>query len=167
MVLKRIIGFVDHISSKIQSYIIIIACILVTSFILISAILRYVFKADFYGSEELILITAFWLYFTGSASSARDNTHINADMVTLFTKNKKYIRIVSYIRLLINMAVVCCAVMWGIDWLKWSNEINGSSPVFKIPNIIAQIPIVLSFVCWLLYLIRDFILLVREGRGKS
>ncbi len=31
-------------------------------------VLRYVFKSDLFGIEEIVVIAAFWLYFMGSST---------------------------------------------------------------------------------------------------
>lgn len=164
--MRKILKWLDSITCLIQEYILVITCVMVTALIMVGAILRYIFKTDFYGSEELILFTAFWLYFTGSMSSSRDNTHINADMVTLFTKNKKVIKSVHAISIFISLVVACLALKWGFDWISWSFRIKGKSPVFKLPNLIAQIPIVLSFFFWVIYLIRDIVKIIVEKEVK-
>ena len=38
-----------------------------TACMVYSVILRYVFKGNFYGSDEVIMLFAFWLYFMGAA----------------------------------------------------------------------------------------------------
>lgn len=164
--MRKLLKWLDNVTRIIQEYILVITCILVTTLIMIGAVMRYVFKTDFYGSEELILFTAFWLYFTGSMSSSRDNTHINADMISLFTKKTGVIKAVHAVSMVISFVVACLALKWGFDWIIWSAKINGKSPVFKMPNLIAQIPIVISFLFWVIYLIRDIIKLFVQKENK-
>ncbi len=45
----------------IQQYIMIGCSLLISGMIFLGAIMRYVFKTDFYGLEELVMIFAFWL----------------------------------------------------------------------------------------------------------
>ena len=154
----------DKVTNKIQEYILMITCVAVTALIIIAALMRYIFKVDFYGSEELILFIAFWLYFVGSINSSRDDTHINADMVTLFTSNQKILRAVKIFRTLLCIAITAVATKWSFDYVSWTFLTGGRSNVFKLPTIIAQFPIFLSYVCWLIYLIRDAVLLFTTNK---
>lgn len=79
----------DHVIFKIQEYICIITSVLITSLIVIAAIMRYILGINFGGSEELVLFAAFWFYFTGSSLAYRDDAHINADMTSLLFKSEK------------------------------------------------------------------------------
>lgn len=79
----------DHVIFKIQEYICIITSVLITSLIVIAAIMRYILGINFGGSEELVLFAAFWFYFTGSSLAYRDDSHINADMTSLLFKSEK------------------------------------------------------------------------------
>lgn len=164
--MKKILKWFDTVTCFIQEYILVLTCVIVTALIITGAIMRYIFKTDFYGSEELILFTAFWLYFIGSMSSARDNTHINADMISLFTKKQSAIKVVHVISVCVSLFVAVLALKWGVDWLLWAQKIKGKSPVFKMPNLIAQFPIVLSFFFWVLYLIRDLIKILFNKESK-
>lgn len=79
----------DHVIFKIQEYICIITSVLITSLIVIAAIMRYILGINFGGSEELVLFATFWFYFTGSSLAYRDDAHINADMTSLLFKSEK------------------------------------------------------------------------------
>ena len=103
--MKALLKLLDTITCKIQEYIMIITCVAVTVLIMVAAAMRYIFHYDFYGSEEIILFTAFWLYFTGSISSSRDDTHITANMVSMFTSNQKVIRAVEIVK-----SVICILI---------------------------------------------------------
>lgn len=49
----------DHVIFKIQEYICIITSVLITSLIVIAAIMRYILGINFGGSEELVLFARF------------------------------------------------------------------------------------------------------------
>ena len=56
--LKKLDNFLENI----ENIILIITGIAVCLLIFIGAMMRYIFKIDFYGSEEIILFISFWLY---------------------------------------------------------------------------------------------------------
>ena len=83
-ILKKIDGMLEWV----QNWILIITGTLVGAMILVNAVCRFL-VIDWFGSEELTMFVAFWLYFTGAAAASRDRTHISADMMGLFTNNPK------------------------------------------------------------------------------
>ncbi|NLY19751.1 MAG: TRAP transporter small permease [Tissierellia bacterium] len=142
---------ISRIWDKIQEYILIISGSAVCILIFISALMRYILKKDFYGSEEIILFIAFWLYFTGSMYAAKKDTHITADMISIFTTNQKIIYLFGNIRNLVSLFINVLVTKWCIDYVLWSIQLGGRSDVFKIPHIIGQIPILISFAMWTVY----------------
>lgn len=139
----------------IQEYIMIITGVAVTILILVAAAARYIFKIDFYGSEEITLFFAFWLYFIGSMYAAKNNTHINASMISMFVKNKKTIKKIEIIKDCITLFLVVIVTYWCFNYVSWSFTMNARSNVFKLPNVIAQLPILFSFIAWVFYAFRD------------
>ena len=79
----------DALIEWIANWILVITGIAVCVLIFSGAVMRYVLRTDFYGSEELILVAAFWMYFIGSAMAAKHNTQIKAEMLEMFIKNPK------------------------------------------------------------------------------
>ena len=147
----------DRITVPIQEWIMIITCIIVTAIIMAGALGRYIFKIDFFGSEELTLFFAFWLYFIGSMYAARNNSHINANMISMFTDNKKVINTFELFKDIISLLMAIVATVWSYNYVSFSITMNARSSVFKIPNVIAQLPILISFFAWIFYAIRDLI----------
>lgn len=94
----------DHVIFKIQEYICIITSVLITSLIVIAAIMRYILGINFGGSEELVLFAAFWFYFTGSSLAYRDDAHINADMTSLLFKSEKAKKRMAVVKYAVSMA---------------------------------------------------------------
>ncbi len=135
--------------------------------IIISAFLRYILKIDFYGSEEYILLAGFWLYFTGSMSAARDKSHLSADMINVFTDNRKVISLMAIIRDILSLAICCLAISWSWDYFRWQWGLNPVTSVHRIPKTLQQFPMFFSFVIWAFYLVRDSIKAVMSFKGIS
>lgn len=129
----------------------------VAMMIIVAALLRYVFKIDFYGSEEFTLLAGFWLYFVGSISACRGKSQLNADMVTVFTKNKQIIRIFALLRDLLSLGICLLVVKWCWDYFSWQWMLHPVTSVHRIPKTFQQFPMCFSFVMWGIYLIRDCI----------
>lgn len=119
-------------------YIMILCSIASTGCILYSVILRYIFKSNFYGSDEIILMFAFWLYFTGAVYGSYENSHIKADLMNVYVKN---IRIKDFINLLAQMIMIVVNVIlitWALDYFMWGLEKMPLSTGLKIPLVIPQ-----------------------------
>jgi len=54
-----------------------------------STILRYFFKTDIPGVEELLLLPIFWLYFMGGSQASYEDSHISGELLSTYVKNKK------------------------------------------------------------------------------
>ena len=144
---------------------VIFSSIAVCAMIFIGAIARYIFHSDFFGSEELILLAAFWLYFIGNALAAKHNTLIKAEMLDMFIKNKKILGLSNILKYLISLSVAAVASVWAIQYLMWNININMRSNVFRFPVYITVIPIAISFIAWTIYCFRDLILCIK-GMNK-
>ncbi len=150
-VLKRI----DNMLEFINEYILIISGAAITLLIMAGAFLRYIFAINFKGSEEIIMMIGFWLYFVGSISAAREKSHLSADMMTLFTRNQKILSCAALVRDVLSLAVCALAIKWCYDYWCWTFPLHPVTSVYKIPMWIQQFPMVISFVIWGIYLVRD------------
>lgn len=162
MILKKL----DRILNFVEEWILIVTGTAVGSMILINALCRFL-KIDWFGSEELTLFVAFWLYFTGSACAARDNTHISADMLELFTSNQRIRAGVHILRNLISIAICTTFTGWCFNYVMWQIDLGAKSMAYKLPVVISTLPILLSFFLWCLYLIRDLIRSVKAFSNSS
>ena len=155
---------IDRALQHVYDYIMMISGTAVALLIIISAFLRYILKIDFYGSEEYILLAGFWLYFTGSVSAARGKSHLNADMITVFTHDQKILRIFAVIRDVLSMAACILVIKWCWDYFSWQFKLHPVTSVHRIPLVLQQFPMCFSFVLWGVYLIRDCIAAFRDLR---
>ena len=101
---------VDSFFCKIQEYICILCGIFIALTIICAAFMRYILKMNFGGSEELILFAAFWFYFMGSSLAFREDSHITADMSSLFFKNEKTKKYIHCIKYSISMIIALIAL---------------------------------------------------------
>lgn len=66
----KLLRSLDRFIEKLQNWILLLTGTAITMMILVNALFRFL-KVDWFGSEELILFVAFWLYFTGSACASQ------------------------------------------------------------------------------------------------
>ncbi len=67
--------------SKLEGAIVALCSLFIAVAFSMVVIVRYVFHADLFAYEEIVLPVAFVLYFIGAARASRDDTHIKADLV--------------------------------------------------------------------------------------
>ncbi len=153
----KVLKTIDSIFEFINQYIMIITGALITILILAGTVMRYILHINFYGQEEVVLLVGFWMFFIGSISAAREKTHLNADMLSLFTKNQKILNGFALFKEICSLLICILAAKWCIDYFAWSVPKNPKTSVHKIPLYLQQFPMVLSFVAWSIYLVRDVI----------
>lgn len=156
----KILKKLDHMLEWVQDWILIITGTAVGLMILVNAAFRFL-RIDWFGSEELTLFVAFWLYFMGAACAARENTHISADMLSLFTSNIRIRAVADIIKNTIGAAMSAVFTGWCFNYVLWQAQLGAKSAVYKLPVIISTIPILLCFFLWTLYLIRDLVTAVK------
>jgi TRAP-type C4-dicarboxylate transport system permease small subunit len=105
---------------KIERFIIISASWLCTLIIVLGVCLRYLFNADLFGIEEFLIIIAFWLYFMGAAYGSYEGSHIRADILMIFVKNKKTMKILRLIELSTSTFAAAVFTFWGFQLLHSS-----------------------------------------------
>lgn len=163
----KILSVIDKGLQVIYDHIMMITGAAVTLLILAGAFMRYVLKIDFRGSEEIILMFGYWLYFIGSISAARNCSHLNANMVTVFTSNQRVIRVFNLIRDVLALAICALAINWCWKYWSWTWGLKPVTSVRKIPYFIQQFPMCLSFLMWGIYLVRDCICSVIAVKGEA
>ncbi|PKL01653.1 MAG: hypothetical protein CVV55_08465, partial [Synergistetes bacterium HGW-Synergistetes-2] len=61
---------------KLQKALLVLSSCFVVLIMCVAVLLRYVFKTDLFGIEEIVVIAAFWLYFIGSSYGVYDKSHV-------------------------------------------------------------------------------------------
>jgi len=132
-------------------YAMILCSVSSTACIIIAVVLRYIFKSNFYGSDEIILMFAFWLYFTGAVYGSYENSHIKADLMNVYVKN---IRIKDFINLVAQTAMIAVNVTfvtWAWNYFVWGLEKMPLSTGLKIPLVIPQSAVFFGLLLMLFY----------------
>ncbi|HBW37520.1 TRAP transporter small permease [Desulfosporosinus sp. BICA1-9] len=130
---------------KFQRSVMIVCSLMIVIGISLGATLRYIFKTDLYGMEEIIVIFAFWLYFMGGSYGSYQKNHITADLVSVYVTSPKIRSIVMLISSLITTGLCYMATYYAVSFFSWSLIKGGTSSVWRIPIVIPQGAIFLSF----------------------
>lgn len=107
--LKKISSFVIRAERAVAA----ITCIAIIVMVFTTVILRYIFKSQIAGMEEMILTAAFVIYFIGSSIGAYEESEITADMMSLFLKKPRSLALARAIRSLVEAGLMLVASYWA------------------------------------------------------
>jgi len=140
---KIVYGIVGGLTSVVAAFL--------TLFVFITVISRYVFKSDIFGSEEIILLFTWWMYFIGGIGGSIEDSQIKADMIDVLVSNKIIVDICKGIAGILEFIVfVLCGILAAN--LVATNLVK--MPVttgLRIPMVCLQIPLVIGFFGMALY----------------
>jgi TRAP-type C4-dicarboxylate transport system permease small subunit len=142
-----------------QRVILFIATTVVIMTLMVVVLARRLFYVNILGYGELLVVAAFWMYFIGSAYAGWEESHIKADMMSLFVKSER-------VKLKIGIAAKTVGVLIGIpiiylayEMLVFDVETNQSTIDLGIPMAFIQSAMLICFVLMafysIVYILRD------------
>ncbi len=141
---------------QIQRWLLIASSIFVVLIMCVEVLLRYVFKADLYGIEEIVVIAAFWLYLIGSSYGVYDKSHVKADIIPQMLSKKTQAFLSVIIRL--TMSVLCCLfTFWAIDMIRHGLKYMPRTTGLGIPIVISQFSILMGYFLMSIYSVVYFL----------
>lgn len=123
----------------------IVASVASTGCMVYAVIKRYCFKGNFYGSDEVIMLFAFWLYFMGAAYGSFENSHIKADLLNVYIKNLRIKDGITVFSQFCTVVVNTIVLMWATRFFVTEISKWGLSTSLKIPLIIPKSVIFFGF----------------------
>ena len=142
----------------IQKGILIITSSLAVLIIVYNTIDRYIIQRGFFGMEELIIITAMWLYWVAGMQASYEASHIKGDVVNIFIKSEKGRKIVALIAQGLTVFGLFFWMRWGLDYYAWiTGRGQAVTQGLRIPMITSQFPLILGFCSMFLYSIYHFV----------
>ena len=132
-----------------------------------SVILRYIFKANFYGSDEVIMLFAFWLYFMGAVYGSYEDSHIKADLLNVYIKNLRAKDILALVAQFLTIVVNTIVLIWAFRYFRAEIVKWGRSTALKIPLVIPKSAVFFGFALMefyhVYYFIHNILLFHRNG----
>lgn len=116
---------------------------------------RYALKLDFFGFDEIVMISAFWMYFIGSSYAMEKREHVRADILEriLPLKGKKILRIISG---LIQTLVAIEAMRLSISYIINGFKIWPTTSAWNLPMVTSMAAVTVGFVLMAFYVIVQF-----------
>lgn len=153
--------------SEIIRWLMIACSVISTGCMVYSVILRYVFKGNFYGSDEVIMLFAFWLYFMGAVYGSYENSHIKADLLNVYIKNMRKKDAVALLGQFLTIVVNTIVLVWAIRYFGAEIAKGGLSTGLKIPLVIPKSAVFFGFLLMefyhVIYFIKNTMAFVRKG----
>ena len=150
-----------------QQVVMVATSVAIVLLILVQVALRYIFMKPLMGVEELACLCGFWLYFTGAANGSRERSHIKADLLDVFVKNKRTLFICKSVVALITVCLAGFFVEWTISYFQWSLKSWERSPALSIPMAYAQASLMVNAVLMLFYFFLEFLDYARQAMGHE
>ena len=153
--------------SEIIRWLMIACSVISTGCMVYSVILRYVFKGNFYGSDEVIMLFAFWLYFMGAVYGSYENSHIKADLLNVYIKNMRKKDAVALLGQILTIVVNTIVLVWAVRYFGGEVAKGGLSTGLKIPLVIPKSAVFFGFLLMefyhVVYFIKNTMAFVRKG----
>lgn len=124
--------------------------------------LRYFFKQDLFGLEEILMILGFWLYFVGGAYGSYTRTQIKAELLDFIFSSARIKGVIKSACHLVSVAMAGCLCWWSVEMLIFGLEKGAHTPVFNLPMATAHLPLIVGFFLMMVYTTGE---LVDEIRG--
>lgn len=117
---------------------------------------RYALKLDFFGFDEIVMISAFWMYFIGSSYAMEKREHVRADILEriLPLKGKKTLRIISGT---IQTLVAIEAMRLSISYIINGFKIWPTTSAWNLPMVTSMAAVTVGFVLMAFYVIVQFL----------
>lgn len=152
---------------NVEKTIMIITSIVTACVIFAGVAMRYVFKANFFGQEEILCVVAMWLYWVGGIYGSYEGSHIKGDMLASLFKTARAKKTIELIIQGISFMVIFVFCIWGIEYMQFNLRFHAVSTGLKIPMAYSQMPILVGFILMELYTAFNFIrVLLDKDYGK-
>jgi TRAP-type C4-dicarboxylate transport system permease small subunit len=156
-------NILDKLAERVFGAILAVFSLLITLIITGAASARYLFKVNFVGYDEFVVLLAFWFYFIGAAYGAYNNTHVTADVVDAYFPEGPAKRVLTCVRWLVTSLACGLFVYYGFNYFKFSFlgplgnfQFQPKSMTWRIPHWIAHAGIFSGLIFMELYFIRNF-----------
>ena len=116
---------------------------------------RYVLKWDLFGFDEIVMISAFWMYFIGSSYAMEKREHVRADIIEriLPPKGKKGLRIIAG---LIQTIVAIEAMRLSISYIINGFKVWPTTSAWNLPFVTSMSTVTVGFVLMAFYVAVQF-----------
>lgn len=139
----------------------------VAALISLQVLLRYVFHLPLHFVEELLTLFAVWLYMLGNVNASREESHINARILEIFSDKPRYISGLRMFAALFSIVVTIFLTYWSYEFMLYSIKKGKISQILGYPMIIMECSMFICMVPMLAYSVRDFFVYLKKFRNSE
>lgn len=155
--LNSLISFVDKLITIIIIPVVVLLSVAIAGLLAWGIFSRSVLAMPVFGLEELVLMSAMWLYMLGAVLAAKDRSHLTADFVSVVMKNEKWKAFIAVVATAISLVMASYFTTWSYSLFEWAVNKAQITPVLKLPWYISQSSLFIGSIALVFYLIRDLI----------
>lgn len=134
-----------------------IGLILTVALVFCTVLMRYVFKLNIYGSDELITLVTMWMYFFGAIYCSFEESHLQGDLLSTFWRKGWHWKGQKLFIYGFSILVLGYWCVWGSGWMQDCFASNRRTTGLHIPFWANQLPIVVGLYGMILFSIYHFI----------
>jgi len=141
---------------KLQKILLVLSSCFVVLIMCVTVLLRYVFKSDLFGIEEMVVIAAFWLYFMGSSYGVYDKSHVKADIIPQMLPPRAQ----ALLSVLVNLTIASLCILftvWAVEMVRYSYTWMPRTTGLRIPVFISQTSVLAGYALMSLYSVVYFL----------
>ena len=165
--MKKLARFVWYGLIFLQKTIMVIGGCVIAVLIFVEVFLRYVLASPLFGIEELILFIAMWMYFLGASFGAYERTHIQAELIHLWFKDKRSYARAKSVACVITVFLSITMVKWSYPYFIWGITRGAKSQALLLPMAISQSAVFVGSILMSIYFSAELIDYLLQGMGKK
>lgn len=149
--MKKLLCEIDRITGKYLRYFLIVLMVGVSFLVVLQVFLRYVLRMPMQSTEEVLMLVSVWLYYVGAVNASREEGHINARILEIFSDKVRYICSLRLISACISVVVTLWLSYWAYDFLQYSIRRAKISMILKYPLVLVESALFICMVPMFIY----------------
>jgi TRAP-type transport system small permease protein len=150
-----------------QKTIMVIGGCVIAILIFVEVFLRYVLASPLFGIEELILFIAMWMYFLGASFGAYERTHIQAELIHLWSTSKRSYARVKSVACMITVFMSITMIKWSYPYFIWGITRGAKSQALLLPMVISQSAVFVGSILMSIYFVAELIDYLLQSVGRK
>lgn len=151
---------------RIQEYILFITTCAMVTILGLVVVCRYVLRVDFFGFDEIVMISAFWMYFIGSSYAMEKREHVKVDLLDrmLPLRGQRILRIFAdVVQVLVALETMRLSIAYIINGIN----IWPTTSAWGIPLITSMCAVTVGFVLMAFYVVVQLLEDIYENNGDD
>lgn len=165
--MQMIFSALDALVTRIIQPLLVILGLTMAILVFAGVVTRSVFSKPLFGVEELVLLSAMWLYMLGAVVASQERSHLQADFMPLLSNNPHLLACVRVLASGISLIMSIAFVLWSFELFHWSWVKQATTPVFGLPWFVSQASPFVCAVLMTLYTLRDLIIDINAARASN